>query len=135
MLSCPCQLQGIFGFLKPLFHVHILDWSWSIDKNNGVWRNEESLHVKFLWFGVTHEFAPISAWQAKVHYILFRLHSLILKREMVTAHQTNLLIFGIEFDISWGDRPCIVLNEGWDRNKMQDWSLLTCSLYLVRTIT
>ena len=30
------QLQGIFGFLRPLIHVRILVWSWSVDKNNGV---------------------------------------------------------------------------------------------------
>ena len=39
MQSCPCQLQGIFGFLKPLFHVQIVDWSWSVDKNDGVQMN------------------------------------------------------------------------------------------------
>ena len=27
MLSCSCQLEGIFGFLKPLFHVQILLWN------------------------------------------------------------------------------------------------------------
>ena len=31
------QLQGIFGFLKRLFHVQILDWNWSVDKNDGVY--------------------------------------------------------------------------------------------------
>ena len=36
MLLCPHQLQGILGFLKPLFHVQILDWSWSVDKNDDV---------------------------------------------------------------------------------------------------
>ena len=30
------QLQGIFGFLKPLIHVWILVWSWSVDKNDPV---------------------------------------------------------------------------------------------------
>ena len=30
------QLQGIFGFLRPLIHVRILVWSWSVDKNDGV---------------------------------------------------------------------------------------------------
>ena len=38
MLARSCQLQVIFGFLKPLFHVQILDWSWSVDKNDGVVR-------------------------------------------------------------------------------------------------
>ena len=32
------QLQGIFGFLKPLIHVWILVWSWSVDKNDPVWQ-------------------------------------------------------------------------------------------------
>ena len=36
MLVRSRQLQGIFGFLKPHFHVQILDWSWSVDKNDGV---------------------------------------------------------------------------------------------------
>ena len=30
------QLQGVFGFLKPLIHVWILVWSWSVDKNDPV---------------------------------------------------------------------------------------------------
>ena len=30
------QLQGIFGFLRPLIHDRILVWSWSVDKNDGV---------------------------------------------------------------------------------------------------
>ena len=36
MLVRSRQLQGIFGFLKPHFHVQILYWSWSVDKNDGV---------------------------------------------------------------------------------------------------
>ena len=34
------QLQGIFGFLKPLIHVWILVWSWSVDKNDPVYGGE-----------------------------------------------------------------------------------------------
>ena len=46
------QLQGIFGFLRPLIHVRILVWSWSVDKNDGVvydvWQMFYSLNKFFF---------------------------------------------------------------------------------------
>ena len=39
------QLQGIFGFLKPLIHVWILVWSWSVDKNDGVLKDPNVCHL------------------------------------------------------------------------------------------
>ena len=56
------QLQGIFGFLKPLIHVWILVWSWSVDKNDPVvitWERE----VDGV-FGLFHTFLLVNNWWA-----------------------------------------------------------------------
>ena len=39
MLSCSRQLQGIFGFLKPLFYAQIWLWNVSVSKNDVVSHN------------------------------------------------------------------------------------------------
>ena len=50
MLARSCQMQGIFWLFKPLIHVQIMVWKWSVDMNDGVydkrqkwWRSPEML--------------------------------------------------------------------------------------------
>ena len=62
------QLQGIFGFLRPLIHVRILVWSWSVDKNDGVFARKH--HRVPPMPKRTHQTKKIAVQPKQVGYLL-----------------------------------------------------------------
>ena len=87
------QLQGIFGFLKPLIHVWILVWSWSVDKNDPV-------DAKFL---KSINFLEIECWPCPIIDVKVLVHELVSAKvwmkECCIAIGCTVLLLSLILDV------------------------------------